>query len=275
MKNLLRFILKYYFILLFVVFEFFGFVILIQNNNFHRSGFINFKHAVEGNFAKRFLNAKDYLDLRNQNRALVREINNLYNLQKNAFRNAFNNSPEILDTLLKQHYVYIDARVINNSTNKQRNYITLNKGSNDGIEPEMAVLANNSIVGVVKKVSPNFSSVISALNRDFAISAKIKKNNYFGPVTWDGRGYREVILSEIPHHVDIQIGDTIISSGFSTTYPEGIMIGTVKDFELQGGNFYQLTVTLTIDFKNLTNVQVVKNLMKQEQIDLETSSTND
>ena len=139
----------------------------------------------------------------------------------------------------------------------------------------MAVLTYSGIIGVVKKVTPNFASAISVLNRDYSISAKIKKNGYFGPVTWDGKGHKKVILSEIPHHVPVEPGDTIITSGYSTIYPEGILIGTVSDFKLKGGNFLEIEVELSTDFKNISYVQVVKNFKREEQINLETESSND
>ena len=133
----------------------------------------------------------------------------------------------------------------------------------------MAVVSPNGIVGVVNGVSKRFSTVMSLLNTDLHISAKIKKNNYFGSLSWDGKNYREAILYEIPHHVPVSKGDTIITSGFSTIYPEGVLIGTIKDFEVKGGNFYEITVRLSTDFKNLTYVNLVSNLRKEEQIELE------
>ncbi|NJK85384.1 MAG: rod shape-determining protein MreC [Bacteroidales bacterium] len=154
-----------------------------------------------------------------------------------------------MDTGANKKYVFIHARVINNSTDKQYNYITLNRGNKDGIEKEMAVVCSDGIVGVVKEVSENFSSVISLLNLNIKINAKIKKSGYFGPLQWTGTGYRKAVLSDIPHHVKITLGDTIVTSGFSAMIPEGYMIGVISDFKLKGGNYYEIEVDLSTDFK--------------------------
>ena len=236
---------------------------------------MNFKHAFEGNLSEKFLNLKDYMNLRKENKRLIEENNKLYNrLARYKNLNA-ENRVDSLDSMYMKQYTYIPAKVINNSINKQYNYITLNKGSRQGIKEEMAVVSANGVVGVVKKVSDNFSSVISVLNRQFYINAKIKKNGYFGPLSWNGKNYRQVILSQIPHHVKVEIGDTIVTSGYSAIYPEGILIGVVSNYELKGGNFYEITVDLSTDFKNLSRVQVISNFKKEEEKTLENSAEND
>ncbi len=275
MKNLFRFILKYHYIILFLVIEFLSFVILYQHNDFHKASFLNFKYAVSGNMFRSFTGIKDYIALIEHNKQLARENNRLYNTIDRLRSVSSEKETEVIDTFLNQHYFYIPARVINNSINKQRNFITLNKGSNHGIAPEMAVINNEGLVGVVKEVSPNYASVISVLNHDYAVSAKIKKNGYFGPVTWDGKSHEKVFLSEIPHHVNIDEGDTIITSGYSEMYPEGILIGTALDYGLKGGNFLEIEVVLSTDFKKLNYVQVVRNTRKKELNQLENETFND
>ncbi|MBA7716510.1 hypothetical protein ES703_125583 [subsurface metagenome] len=178
-------------------------------------------------------------------------------------------------SLTDRKFDFIGARVINNSTNKQYNFITLNKGKRHGIQPGMAVICDNGIVGVVKESTENYSSVVSVLNREFFPNAMIKRNRYFGYIEWSGRRYDKVILKEIPVHVEVLSGDTIVTSGHSSIFPEGILIGTVEKFELAEGIFYDITVDLSTDFKNLTNVLVAKNLIKEEQIQLEEEVEHD
>ena len=275
MRNLIQFILKYYFFILFVLLEVSAVSLVVQHNKYHKAYFMNFKHAFEGNLSERFLNLKDYLNLRKENKRLVEENNKLYN-RLTKYKSLSSENPNITeDSLYMQQYTYIPAKVINNSINKQYNYITLNKGSKQGIKEEMAVVSADGVVGVVKKVSDNFSSVISVLNRQFYINAKIKENGYFGPLSWNGKNYRQVILSQIPHHVKVEIGDTIVTSGYSAIYPEGILIGVVSNYEMKGGNFYEITVDLSTDFKNLSQVQVINNFKKEEQKTLENSANND
>ena len=171
--------------------------------------------------------------------------------------------------------MFTGAKVINNSTNKQYNFLILDKGRNQGIEPEMAVICKDGIVGVVKETSRNFSSVVSVLNREFFPNARLKRSGYFGPVEWPGKHYKRVVLKEIPLHVNIQQGDTVVTSGYSSIFPPGLLIGTVKSFKPEEGIFYVITVELSTDFKRLSDVIVVKNLKREEQLQLEERLEND
>lgn len=173
------------------------------------------------------------------------------------------------DTIVDSLYVYSPAKIINNSINKQYNYLTLNKGSNHGVETEMGVITNNGIVGIVAGVSPNYSTVISLLNIDLKISAKLKKSNHFGSLFWEGKDYKQVILSDIPQHVPISVGDTITSSEFSSIFPENIPIGVISSFSSRGSNFHTIKVALFRDFKELYNVWIVWNKHKEEREQLE------
>jgi rod shape-determining protein MreC len=133
----------------------------------------------------------------------------------------------------------------------------------------MAVINSDGIVGVVKSVSESYSSVLSVLNRDFTVSAKIRKNGYFGPLTWSGSSSYYATLVDIPHHVKISEGDTIVTSGFGGVFPEGFLIGTISDFKLKGGNYYEIKVRLSNDFRKLNYVQVIRNYAKNEIDSLE------
>ncbi len=275
MRNLLRFIVRHHFILLFILFEVIAFFLLFHYNSFHKAKIVNLAYSMRGSFSRVAGNVKEYVSLREENRKLVEENNRLYNLLKSSYRITSLESFKVNDSLYKRNYIFTGAKVINNSTNKQYNYITLNKGKNHGIEQDMAVLSNEGIVGIVKNVSDNYSSVISLLNRNFKVNARIKRTGYFGPLLWTGRGHTKAILTDIPHHVQILIGDTVVTSGYSAIFPEGYMIGITSDYKLKGGNYYEITIDLATDFKNLTNVQVVKNLYREEQIELEKSAESD
>jgi len=130
---------------------------------------------------------------------------------------------------------------------------------------ECAVVCSSGIVGIVSKSSKNFSNVVSVLNTDLNISAKIKKNNYFGSLKWDGVDYQIAKLNEIPFHVKLQIGDTIVTSSYSLIFPENILIGTIFSFnKVAGGDFYDINVKLSTDFKNVRDVNIITNLKKME-----------
>jgi rod shape-determining protein MreC len=214
-------------------------------------------------------NVKDYFSLHYENRKLAEENTRLYNNLKSSFILTRADSAYLVDSLARRKYVYLTTRVINNTVNKQYNFITLNKGSEGGIKPDMAVISSDGIVGVVKSVSANYASVLSLLNRDFTVSAKIKKNGYFGPLNWNGNSANNAILVDIPHHVKINLGDTIVTSGFGGVFPEGFMIGTINDFRLKGGNYYEIKVELSNDFRKLDYVQVIQNYAKEEIDSLE------
>jgi rod shape-determining protein MreC len=273
MLNLLRFLIRYYSIILFVVFEVLAFVLIGQYNSFHSAKMYNLKHYVLGRIERRLDNFSSYFSLGKENKSLAEENVKLYNALPSGFFNPSNRF--IADTSANKKYIFTGARVINNSTNKQYNFIILNKGRKQGIEPDMAVICDKGIVGIVKETTDNFSSVISVLNREFFPNAMIKRNRYFGFIQWPGRRYDRVELKEIPLHADIHIGDTIVTSGHSTVFPEGILIGTVKSYRPEEGIFYTITVELSTDFKNLTNVILIKNTMRNEQLKLEEGLSND
>jgi rod shape-determining protein MreC len=177
---------------------------------------------------------------------------------------------DIYDSIYIQKYQFIQGRVINNSTNKQNNYLTLNIGKRSGVHKEMAVISPVGVVGVVKDVSDNFSSVISLLNRNLRISAMIKRSGYFGSLYWDGKNYHYAKLTDLPNHIVVNKGDTVITSGYSAMFPKGEIIGIVDKVENQkGSDFMTVTVRLSVDFKKLDYVMVVKNLLREEQLQLE------
>ena len=275
MRDLLRFIIRYHFILVFILLESLGLVLLVQNNTYQKAQFVNLTHSLSGNIAKKYSHFRDYLSLHKENRQLVEENHRLYNMVKSLVTINYGEQSYSKDTLSRRKYVFIGAKVINNSTNKQFNYITIDKGSKEGIEPDMAVVCNDGIVGVVKEVSDNFSSIISFLNRNLKLSAKLKKSGHFGSLEWTGIGHEKAFLKDIPHNIDVRVGDTIVTSGYSAMFPEGYMVGVVSDFELKGGNYYDIRIKLSTDFKNLRNVQVIKNLYRTEQKMLEKEAEND
>ncbi|MFC2080761.1 rod shape-determining protein MreC [Bacteroidota bacterium] len=275
MKNLLRLIVRYYFFFLFLLLEVVSIILVVQHNNFHRAQFLNFTRSFEGFFYETFGGLREYLVLKQTNQDLHMENTLLWNQQDGLNRKLENSSGYVYDSVPRRKFSYIPASVINSSINKQFNFISLDKGRHHGIEPEMAVISPRGVVGVVYAVSGNFSTVIPMINRDFRLSAKIRRNGYFGSLSWPGTGYDLAILEEIPFHVDIRRGDTIVTSGYSAIFPEGIVVGTIRDFEAEEGNFYTIAVNIAVDYKNLSYVNVIRNLLREEQLELERISGND
>jgi len=264
MRNLIRFFIQHHFLILFLIIESFSLFLLFNTNPYQKVKFYEASHRISGRISVWAENAKDYLSLYDENRKLTEENARLYNRLKSSYGTVLADTVMSSDSLLLRKYIYLSANVVNNTVNKQYNYITLNKGQAGGIGPDMAVISSQGIVGVVKSVSDNYSAVLSVLNKDFILSGKIKKNGYFGPVSWNGNSVQHVTLVDIPHHVQIADGDTIITSGFGGIFPEGYMIGTIDNFRLKGGNYYEINVKLSTDFRNLNYVQVIKSLAKNE-----------
>ena len=246
---------------------------LIANNNYQNSKFFNSSNFYVGNFLSSIYNIKDYLHLKEVNKELAEQNAKLQANNISAFVKVYGSVYQINDTIYHQAYSYSTAKVVNNSTNKRQNYITIDKGSLNGIKAEMGVISAQGVVGIVKNVSKNFSSIMSILHDKNKISAKIKKSGYYGSLVWEGNNYREAQLKDIPNHVKLVIGDTVVTTGFSSIFPENILIGTVSGFDLpEGDNFYNITITFSVDFKSLSHVYIVRSLQKQEKDLLETVS---
>ena len=172
-----------------------------------------------------------------------------------------------------QHFNYITARVIYNSVDQASNLIYLNRGKLQGVSRQMGVFNANGIVGQVISVTDNYAAVMSVLSKDFKVSAKLKKSEYFGNMHWDGINSTTATLEEIPKHVPVKVGDTIVTSGFSELFPRNIMIGTVKKVKTQADkNFLEITVNLSTDFGNLSYVYIVKNIRRNELQSLDSLS---
>jgi rod shape-determining protein MreC len=275
MRNLLKLLYAYHFLILFIALEFLSLFLLVENNNFQRAEFIRFSRSVSGSIYAKIDNLKVYLSLRETNRLLSQENAELRNKLAGIRKTIQEKKDTLIDTTYRQSYTYFSAKIINNTVNKQYNYITLNKGSDDGVKPDMAVITAKGIVGMVANVSAHFSVVLPVLNRNFKISALLKKSNFFGSLSWNGISPEICILSDIPHHVKINVNDTVVTTGYSRIFPEGIPIGLVKSFELKGGNFYTIEVKLINDFRSLNYITLVGNLMKKEQEELEKKMQHD
>jgi len=270
MRNLIRFLSKNSLVFIFLFLQFIAFLLLVQNNNYQNSKFFNSSNFLIGNLYSTINNVNDYFNLKSVNAELAEQNARLQNQSITSFTKVFGTTVEIKDTSYHQKYLYTSAKVINSSTNKRNNYMTLDKGKINGIEAGMGVISGLGVIGTVKNVSENFCSVMSVLHEKNAVSAKIKNSEYFGSLNWELGNYREASLNDIPNHAKLNVGDTIITSGYSAIYPEGVLVGTIKNFNLdEGSNFYEITVELSVDYKKLSHVFIVKNTMKEEQLKLE------
>ena len=212
----------------------------------------------------------DYINLGKVNSDLSQENSRLRSMLPEVFYSNSAEKKSIHDTVLHQQYSFMSAKVVDNSVNRRNNYLTLNIGSLDGVQREMGVVCSEGLVGIVKDVSPHFCSVMSFLHKDSRISAKVKKSGYIGSLVWDGTNSEHATLKDIALHVQLAKGDTIVTSSYSSIFPEGIMIGWVENVEAKAGdNFYNITIRLSTEFSRLSYVYIVSNVLKAEQQTLE------
>jgi len=269
MRNLLNFLLKYHNFIIFLFLEGIALFWLANGNSYHNSRMVKGMQGITRGIEERINKTRTYLQLREINSTLAAENSALRNNLERLSRQQNLKFISVDDTLLNQEYQYTSARVINNSVNKQKNYFTLDKGKSQGLSVDMAVTSGNNAAGLIVGCSENFSVAISLLNIDFRLSARIKSSGYFGSLSWDGRNYRYAVLNEIPQHISINIGDTIETTSYSAIFPEGIAIGRVSDTQKSGSDFYVITIELFTDFKMLKYVNVIGNLKRTEQKELE------
>ncbi len=269
MRSLLNFLLRFKTLILFLVLEAVALVMISTSHNYHQTVFYGLSRNISGFVARRLERGTYYFRLRSVNEELVKENTMLRRHLEELSARPSEGFSGVHDTISGISYTYLNARVISNSVNKQKNFITLDKGSKHGVAVGMGVASPSGVVGVVVGVSSNFSVVMSLLNTDFRLSASIARNDYFGSLTWDGTNHRYARLSEIPHHVAVNEGDTIVTSGYSAIFPAGLMAGTLTGDQKRGGDFVSLKVLLSVDFKKLTDVYVIGNLKKDEREKLE------
>lgn len=207
-------------------------------------------------------------DLQRRNSDLELEIYRLKEAIRTRDELAYHDTMKV-DEILNR-YNFIIAHVINNSTNRPNNYITVNKGRLDGVRPEMGVMDQNGIVGVVNIVGDHYSRVISLLNPYQRISCKVKGQQHVGSLAWDGESPAEAVLEELPSHAQFAPGDTIVTSGHSMMFPEGVPVGTVIEGHREhDDNFFSLRIRLFTDFTTLSTVRIIDDKMAPELREVE------
>jgi rod shape-determining protein MreC len=271
MRNLLNFLAKYNHVIVFILLESLALYLIFGADNYHNIKFYKGFRGLSANIEKSVSNSKYYFGLREVNDRLATENNLLKDSLTMLTIGRDYPTWEVTDTLRNRQYHFFEGEVVNNSVNRQKNYITINRGQKEGIEKDMAVISSDGVVGIIVGSSKNYSVAMSLLNIDMKMSARIKSNGYFGSLSWDGLDYLEASLSEIPQHVPINVGDTIETSGFSSIFPEGIMVGVISDYSSSGSDFYDISVRLSVDFKKLRYINIIGNTLLEERAELESS----
>ena len=271
MKNLWHFLVRYNAFFGFILFFIFAIILVVRNNNYQRTSFINSSNVIVGNYYKNINSWRSYLSLADNNAELLEE-NAMLRKQLQSLR-AIDSSTyvHIVDSIDMDRYEFTVATVINNSIRQKSNYITLDKGSKDGIQPDMAVITSNGVVGRVQNVSANFSTVISLLHPDIKISVTLDSvTDAFGSLVWgQNTDSRYAMVRDIPNHVKVHVGQPIFTSGYSI-FPKGIKVGHVIQPDVASGeSFKDIRILLTTEFAKLHHVYVVKDKLSQEKSTLE------
>ncbi len=271
MSTIIKFLYKIRLVFLFLLLETAAMVLTVSNNAYHQAAFFNSSNRLSGGFYQQIAEMRYFLKLRTVNDSLAAENAQLREALLGVLADSNRSAWQISDSTARTvSYTYKSARVINNTTAFRNNFLTLNQGENDGIKPRMAVIGQHGVVGIVKDVSPNFSTVISLLNKNARISAKHLKSATTGTVVWEGGNYRVAKLIEIPIHVDLKKGDSIVTSPYSNIFPENIYIGKIiKINKPVGSSTYDISIQLGTDYRRLSFVQVIENSLQAERDSLE------
>ncbi len=274
MRNLFLFIFRYHAFFLFLLLQIACLFLIINNNSYHRAAFMNVSDEIVGRAMTVYKEVAGYLTLGESNKQLANENAKLKNQFPSMYYLDTSKVYVMKDSTRKQFYTYIPARVIQITTNETNNYILINKGSDEKIEPTMGVVGPDGAVGIVRYVSPHFAIVNSLLHSQVTPNGRVRRDGSRGTIRWDGKSPDYVNLVDITRQEQLHKGDTIFTSG-SRLFPDNIPIGTVDNFQLkEPGNFYDIRVRLATNFRKVDYVYVVNNLMHPEMDSLINKTRN-
>ena len=265
MRRLFQFLYQYRAFLSFFVLELLCLWLIVNNNPYQGAKYFNSSNRYAALFLNTSNNISEYFGLKSVNQKLAEENAELKKHVSRLNQKLFGLNAGYIESELFNQFEFVTAKVIKNSVRQSQNYITINKGSQGGVEVGMAVIDKDGIVGKVKTVSKNFSLITSILHTDVMVSAKLKRTGDLCTVEWPGQSPYTASVNYLPKHVAIQEGDSIVTSGYNAVFPEGMPVGIIKGFQLKEDSpFYDITVDLTGDLNRLSYVYLVKNNLMVE-----------
>ncbi len=271
MERLLKFIYEYRAFFTFLFLELMCVLLIVENNQFQSSAYFNSSSRMAAGVHGFSQGIREYFSLRTINQDLAEENAILRTALEQRNQRIFADQiPVVKDPLIRNRFEYISAKVVSNSTRFYKNYITIDKGMLDGIEPGMAAISTMGAIGKVKTVSDHFSVLISILHTDEMVSCVVKQKDYFGTAQWDGTDARVTRLRYIPRHANPSVGDTVVTSGYNAIFPQGVLVGVIQSATLsEEAPFWEIQVTLAQDFGKLSFVELVKSNLLEERDSLE------
>ena len=277
MRNLRQFLLKFKDFLIFIVLQCVVLFFFINSKDYHRSKMTNTSSSLIGWFVEKNYNITKHFSLSAANEKLVAENAALRSQLPESFYQLQGHTFMVNDTILRQQFQYIPATVINASSTKRNNFFTLNQGSSQGIEIGMGVISSEGVIGQVTDVSDNYSLVMTVLSDKIRVNTKLKKNNEYWLLNWDGLDPEFAQIQKVKRDIAFEIGDEVVTRGGATRFPEGIPVGTIAE-KLSGEDGEQtigLNIKLAVNYNAVYHVYVVKNLMRAEQLELESRIGNE
>ena len=273
MQQIIFFLIRNKNFLLFIVLFSISIFLTIQTHSYHKNNFVNSSNNITGGIYTIKSSITNYFNLREENEILIDEITRI-RIQLESYKSKVVNQNIDTNSILSKYY-FVSAKVINNSFSKTKNKLTIDKGERDSIQLDLGVITSKGIVGIIDNVSNKYATIQSILNTNSQINAKLKNAKHFGSLVWNTEDPNVIQLIDIPRLASVKIGDTIVTGGKSTIFPEGILIGAVIDFELtEDENSQNLNIQLFNDMTNLQHVYIIDNLDSQEIINLEKGLEN-
>ncbi len=269
MNKLFDILKKYDYVVVFVLLTVLSIILMARTTYYQRSKITTWAGGVAGGWYAGVNSIGGYFGLKGENDRLAAENAELRARLAESYINYTDSVFTVNDTVYRQRYDYTEARVIKNSWSQQNNYIIIGKGRSHGIEPDMAVISPQGIVGVVVSTTKNFATVMPVLHSDSRNSVKVKRTGISGSLVWDGKDFRYAQVLDVPTTHQFNDGDTIVTSGLANDFPEGVPVGYVESAEtLKGSGFYKVRIRLATDFNKLDHVYVINNKFRKEQQEL-------
>ena len=266
MNKLLQILKRYDYVVVFVVLVVVSLVLMARTSYYQSSRLVALGNGIAGDWYRGVNNVSGYFGLKAENDRLAAENAALRAQLAESYISYTDSVFTVNDTVYKQRYTYTEAQVMKNSWTQQNNYIMINKGSDHGVEPDMAVISPQGIVGIVVSTSRNFATVMPVLHSDSRNSVKVRRTGVSGSLVWDGLNYQYAQIVDITTAYQINEGDTIVTSGQANDFPEGIPVGYVQSAEPnQGTGFYKVRLRLATDFNKLDHVYIIDNRFREEQ----------
>jgi rod shape-determining protein MreC len=282
-RNIFLFIRRHFNFILFLLLQGFSIYLIVYYSNYHKAVFSNTANQLTGKINEKYSGVTSYFQLKKTNDSLVAANEKLYNKLKADFDFPDSTGNFIIDSIKVdslekfRKYYYFKAKVVYNSVASQNNFIVLNRGASQNMKEGMGVMdPNTGVVGIITEVSTDYSVVMSLLHKDSHLSGKLLKGGETGTLNWDGKSPNIISLAGIPKSAKVAKGDTIISSGFSTSIPKGMMMGIVQDVKSDkstnnflitfktSANFYNLDYVFAIDNKQTENIKAILDNVKKK-----------